>query len=143
MFVVMMFVHETPSYLYSVKKWDELHEYFDTIAAINQGNKLEMKFDKEAEEKGKNVENVKVSLKGLLCDDRTRLRNLLLMVLNWCVCSFCFYVLGFFVKYFKGSMYTNGTMMGLADLIAAIIVRISQSFTSTKTGFILAYSWVF
>jgi hypothetical protein len=40
-------------------------------------------------------------------------------------------------------MYTNAMMMGTADIIAAISVRIAQMYISTKRGFIIAYLWVF
>mmetsp|Transcript_6709 Transcript_6709/g.5839 ORF Transcript_6709/g.5839 Transcript_6709/m.5839 type:complete len:128 (-) Transcript_6709:710-1093(-) len=48
--VVMFKIPETPSYLYSKKKWDELHSCFDTFAKINSGERLGVKFDKEDNE---------------------------------------------------------------------------------------------
>jgi len=47
------------------------------------------------------------------------------------------------VKYFKGNSFTNGAMIGLADLMAAIILRFAQNYISTKRGFLFSYSWVF
>jgi len=78
----MMFIPETPSYLYSSRRWKELHACFDTFTYINQGEKLELKFEKE--EKDEEVEEKEEgSLKNLLCEEKSRFLNLLLMVLNW------------------------------------------------------------
>lgn len=110
---------------------------------MNQAQNLGVKFDREDLDDTQEEVHADTSLRALLCDDKSRLINLLIMVFNWSVCSFCFYVIGFFIKYFRGSMYTNAMMMGTADIIAAISVRIAQMYISTKRGFIIAYLWVF
>ena len=65
------------------------------------------------------------------------------MIFNWSVCSFCYYVISFFVQYFKGDIYTNGVTMGIADALAVACVRIGQIYISTKKGFIISYFSVF
>ena len=78
----MMLIPETPSFLYSKKKWKELHSCFDTFSYINKGKILKMKFDKE-EENEQTKEKNNISLKNLVCEERSRTINLILMVLNW------------------------------------------------------------
>lgn len=107
-------VPETPHFLYSHRRWTELHEAFDKIAELNNGNKLGVKFDAESNENGEHVEPDKSFT--ALVSDKARLINLLAMIFNWSVCSFSFYVIGFFIKYFKGNVYTNAAMMGCADI---------------------------
>ena len=78
----MLRIPETPSYLYSSKRWKELHECFDTLAYINQGERLVVKFDKEEQKENKDGKE-EISIKNLFCGERSRLINLLLMVFNW------------------------------------------------------------
>lgn len=45
--VILWQIPETPYFLYSKKRWHELHLAFDQIAKLNQGEPLGVKFDKE------------------------------------------------------------------------------------------------
>ncbi|CAI2386847.1 unnamed protein product [Moneuplotes crassus] len=137
--VIMTQIPETPRFLYSTKQWDRLHKCFDLFAKMNRGNALTVKFDQEDHE----VEDENGKIRPPLCEDRRRVINLIAMVFNWCVCSFSFYVLGFFVKYFKGNMYTNACIMGIADVLANVTLRAAQQCLSTKKGFVISFSWVF
>lgn len=45
--LVIIKIPETPKYLYSKKKWVELHACFDKIAEFNKAQKIVVKFDTE------------------------------------------------------------------------------------------------
>ena len=40
-------------------------------------------------------------------------------------------------------MYTNACMMGIADILANIALRVSQQYFTTQKGFIVSFFWVF
>jgi len=77
-------IPDTPSFLYSKKKWKELHHCFGQISKINKSQPLNMKFDKEdlIEDEEQDQSG---SVKSLMCDDKTRLVNLIVMIFNWSV----------------------------------------------------------
>ncbi len=68
------------------------------------------------------------------------MRNLPLMIINWCVCSMSFYILGYFVNYFHGNSYMNGFLIGLADIIATILGRVLQLIVPTRIAFVTSFS---
>lgn len=80
--ICLIKIPETPSFLYSKRKWVQLRQCFAQISSINKGETLTSKFDKEEhfEEEDHHEES---SLKHLLCDDRTRTINLIIMIFNW------------------------------------------------------------
>ena len=42
------------------------------------------------------------------------------MVLSWSASSFCFYILGFYIKYIPGSMFINVIITCFADALSSI-----------------------
>jgi hypothetical protein len=58
---------------------------------------------------------------------------------SWGTACFSFYLLTYYVKYFEGSILTNGMILGGADILAAIVGKCSQSMFSTKTMLVLGY----
>ena len=65
------------------------------------------------------------------------------MIINWSTCSFCYYLLSFYVRYFKGSTYSNQALLGLADVLATFTVWGLQMKFETKTGFVILFTLVF
>ena len=62
------------------------------------------------------------SIKTLVKNKRSII-NLSAMTLNWCVVSFCWYVIGFNVHYFHGNPFINSFLLGLADVGANLLTR--------------------
>ena len=58
-----------------------------------------------------------------------------LMALNWSVCSFSFYVLGYYIDDFDGNLYVNAVLMASADIIASVL--------SIKYLDLLSYNYAF
>lgn len=65
------------------------------------------------------------------------------MVINWSTCSFSYYLLSYYTKYFKGTMYTNTALLGLADILATFSMRGLQVFFETKIAFVISFALVF
>ena len=139
-FASVLLIPESPHFLYSKWKFEELRECFNNYSKFNNGLMInsDIKFSKEMNTKQNVVEDS--SFRALI-SDKSRLVNLLAMAFIWCSCSFCFYFIGYFVKYLEGDMYTNTIMMGVADLYAALLTQVAQSYLSTKKGFF--YSFIF
>ena len=137
---IMLFIFismpESPHFLYSKRKFDLLRHSLNQIARVNNANEIDARFDTEIT--ASTLNNTDGSIKELF-RNKTHFCNLIIMIINWCMCSFSYYVIGFFVKYFKGNMYTNAIMMGLADLSATFIIKIAQSFVSTKPAFLISF----
>lgn len=77
--------------------------------------------------------------------------NLAVMAYMWAACSFCFYMIIFYLKYLPGNIYNNSLSSGVADCIAVLIggwlysrIGIKKSFSllftiSTIGGFIIIF----
>ena len=55
-----------------------------------------------------------------LVQDKTYLVNLLIMVLTWSASSFCFYIIGFYMKYVPGNVFSNIIVSSVADGLSSI-----------------------
>lgn len=55
-----------------------------------------------------------------LLQNRVYFVNLLIMILSWSASSFCFYILGFYIKYIPGSMFINVIITCIADALSSI-----------------------
>jgi hypothetical protein len=52
------------------------------------------------------------------------------MIILWSICSLAFYIVSFYLTEFPGSIYTNGILMGIADLLVGPVTKLStQSFS--------------
>ena len=138
----LYYIPESPHFLYSKCKFSELKDCFNNYAKLNNAPQLHphAKFNKEGNWMNNIIEESSI---WSLISDKSRLINLLVMIFNWCAWSFWFYFIGYFLKYFKGDMYTNTIMMGTADIIAVLLTRIGQNYFSTKKGFMLSFFVVF
>lgn len=69
-----------------------------------------------------------------LIKDRTYLVNLFIMVLAWSASSFCFYILGFYIKYIPGDVFFNIIVTCVADAVSSITAGfIAGSLGTQKT----------
>ena len=71
-----------------------------------------------------------------ILEKRQRLVNLLIMTLNWSVCSFTYYALSFYLKYFPGSVYVNTAISGAGDMLAAFSFAFVSRKMTSRAGFI-------
>ena len=62
---------------------------------------------------------VEFTMRDLMLDSIYRL-NLIVMVLSWIASSFCFFIIGFYIKYIPGDIYSNMIAMNIADAASSI-----------------------
>jgi hypothetical protein len=62
------------------------------------------------------------------------------MIILWSLCSFSFYVISYYVTEFPGSIYTNGILMGVADLTACFVSTILLKWINFKQIFFSSFS---
>lgn len=75
----------------------------------------------------------------ILKDDVYRL-NLIIMVLSWSASSFCFYIIGFYIKYIPGNMFVNVIIMSIADALSSISAGIIASRIGTRKTMFYSYA---
>jgi hypothetical protein len=62
---------------------------------------------------------VEFTMRDLMEDPIYRM-NLIVMVLSWIASSFCFFIIGFYIKYIPGDIYSNMIAMNIADGASSI-----------------------
>jgi uncharacterized membrane protein len=67
------------------------------------------------------------------------LRNLLIMSFAWMATSFNYYMVGFLIKYFPGSIYINGVMSSISELIAYALGGVVYEKLGVKPSLVLCY----
>ena len=65
--------------------------------------------------------------------------NLIGCVLLWSMCSFNFYMLTFFMKYFPGNIFENSLCFAFSDLIAFTLSGLIIRYTTVVRGYKLAF----
>lgn len=61
------------------------------------------------------------------------------MSLNWLVSSFNYYLIGFLLKYFPGSIYLNGAVSSLSEVAAGLCAGFIYSKLGVKKSFFIAF----
>ena len=65
--------------------------------------------------------------------------NLIGAVILWSMCSFNFYMLTFFMKYFPGNIFENSLCFAVSDLLAFTLSGLVIKYTSVPRGYRLAF----
>jgi hypothetical protein len=56
----------------------------------------------------------------ILCRSREHMRSLIAVSALWIYAAFNYYLIGYYVKYFPGDVFTNFLMMTAAEILAPI-----------------------
>lgn len=130
---------ESPKFLYSKRKFGEVHNALKFIARINKAPAWNQKFAIETEEYAE-VENKEssISMRDALRDPIYR-SNLMIMVVNWIVWSLSFHIISYYVASFPGSTFINGSLLICADILSWAIVMPYVNRVGIKFGFTLTY----
>jgi MFS family permease len=72
------------------------------------------------------------TMKDLLRDSIYRL-NLFVMILSWIASSFCFFIIGFYIKYIPGDIFSNMIACSIADGASSIVAGMMAQYYGTKT----------
>lgn len=70
--------------------------------------------------------------------DRTYLVNFISMNICWCFALFGYYMLGFYVKYIPGDIFTNIIISSVAEGSACVVQGIFSTIYGTKHTFIVS-----
>lgn len=65
--------------------------------------------------------------------------NIILMSFCWLTSSFNYYMVGFLLKYFPGSIYVNGSISSLSECVACCMGGYIYSKLGVKKAFILSF----
>ena len=69
--------------------------------------------------------------------DRTVLWNLFVMIYMWCGIAFCYYLIGFQLKYLPGDIYINSMVTSFAELLGVLISGVIFTYLGLKLAYIL------
>jgi len=150
--IFLIYVPESPRFLYVNNHFDESKESLRIIAEYNgviysNGRKyVDFKFDKEI--KGTEIDEVPLVAsqnssklrKQLELDDTTYFWNVVKLSILWTASSFCTYEIFFMSKYFAGSIYMITYLDGIAGLISTILGDQMYSRLRVKISFIFSVS---
>ena len=131
---------ESPKFLYSKKRWSDLHDALYEISKFNNSTEWKHKFKAEINNFDEPSTNT-ISIVDALRDTVYR-KNLFIMVINWIVWSSCFHLINFYVGKFPGSIYLNGIIIVLADIISSGISYPYVSKVGFNYGYTLSYAIV-
>jgi hypothetical protein len=150
--IFLIYVPESPRFLYVNNHFDESKESLRIIAEYNgviysNGRKyVDFKFDKEI--KGTEIDEVPLVAsqnssklrKQQELDDTTYFWNVVKLTILWTASSFCTYEIFFMSKYFAGSIYMITYLDGIAGLISTILGDQMYSRLRVKISFIFSVS---
>ena len=136
---------ESPKFLYSQRRFDELHESLSYIAEVNKAEPWNKKFTIECtteySESGSDLTSTEISMIDAIKDSIYR-SNLIIMAFNWCVCSLSFYVINFYISDFPGSTFVNWFILIISDVISTIVTLPAMKLIGLNHGFSCSYAIV-
>lgn len=65
--------------------------------------------------------------------------NIILMSLSWLASSFNYYMVGFLLKYFPGSIYVNGSISSLSELAAGLTAGLIYAKFGVKKSLVISF----
>jgi hypothetical protein len=74
-----------------------------------------------------------------LCQGKTRI-NLIFMVCLWVTASFCYNMIGIYMKYVPGTIYLNYTISGLSEIAAHVFTGLLYVKLTPRWTFLIGYS---
>ena len=151
--IFLIYVPESPRFLYVNNYFDESKESLRIIAEYNgviysNGRKyVDFKFDKEVKKDNEldqaplvPSQNSSKLKKEIELSETTYVWNVVKLTILWTASSFCTYEIFFMSKYFAGSIYMITYLDGIAGLISTILGDQMYSRLRVKISFIFSVS---
>ena len=129
---LMMTFPESPKFLYSKGRYDELKVSFETIKKWNRVKDEDANVDqlvqdlKDAKHGQANRQSSFFKDLKILYNSREHRRSLTAVVGLWIYAAFNYYLIGYYVKYFPGDVFVNFMTMTVAEVLAPITLRLVQ-----------------
>ena len=128
---------ESPRYLYSKRRYDELRQCFQMIGRMNKVDDNKM-IDNMVDALEQHKHSISEHKQGcfhdimILYNSPQHFRSLLGVLGLWMYSAFNYYLIGYYVKYFPGDVFDNFMMMTIAEVIAPIVLFMVQGRYVTK-----------
>ena len=74
-----------------------------------------------------------------LWNEKSLRSNLIGCIIIWSMCSFNFYMLTFFMKYFPGNIFENSLSFAISDVIAFTMSGLIIKYTTVVRGYQVAF----
>ena len=134
---------ESPRFLYSKRKFEEVHKALAFIARINRAQPWHQKFAIESDEHSDVDSDAAPTINMVdAFKDNTYRSNLIIMAINWIVWSLSFHVIGYYIGEFPGSTFVNASIIVLADVLSCSLIKPYVNLIGVKHGFSAAYACV-
>ena len=123
--ITILFFPESPKFLHTNKRWDELHDALNFIAKFNGAKEWNGKFKDEIIHKNDTKEEL--GFIDIMKNPKIRL-NLIVMAINWTCASFSFHMIGYSMNKFKWNVIFHALIFGCADLMGILtsVILITQ-----------------
>ena len=72
--------------------------------------------------------------------DRVYMLNLIIIVLSWCASTVCFYIIGFYIKYIPGNVFSNIIITSIADALSSVGAGLVAQNCGAKKTLFLSFS---
>ena len=117
--VTYFLIPESPKFLYATGQHHRCQEAFARIASFNghKGAFANVTFCESSAESAPLLKGKRGEAREL-CENKTYLRNLLIMVFTWCTLSFSYYLLNFLLKYLQGDIFMNSYAASGAEIVS-------------------------
>jgi hypothetical protein len=111
--------------------------------AIKRGTPLNVVEESDEDESDNEVQNVHRSIAAIsnisreftmqdLWADVIYRTNLIVIVLAWVASSFCFFIIGFYIKYIPGDIFSNMIACAVADCASSLAAGMIAQYYGTK-----------
>ena len=72
--------------------------------------------------------------------DKVYMLNLIIIVLSWCASTVCFYIIGFYIKYVPGNVFSNIIITSIADALSSVGAGLVAQNCGAKKTLFLSFS---
>lgn len=145
---VTWFAPESPQFLLSKRRFDDLEKSLSVVAKFNGCYDEELIKEIVEDLKLQNQITTQIddwndqfsdSNSMSLWKNKTNRHNLLATCYLWASSGFIGYLIAYYSKYFKGSVFVNFTMSGLSDALSMIYAAFLTSRFSLQTSILIFY----
>jgi len=160
------FLYESPRFLYSSKRYEEAKQVLYKIASFNGVRNKIITFEKEEkqknedevvdEEKQKIVEDNKVEVKDKISITENKEKNedngysilfknnqlrllIIILPLLWFLDAFAFFVINFMIKYLKGGIYLNNSIIFVSEVVSYSLSNLIMGRLGKRNTMILSF----